>query len=151
MIQIYFSKRVMPKNIEFITDVNVYFDAKLANGDIKLDSTDAKLLQVIDHSSLFTDGFMDTPFSSHVYVTFASSGAKTLILAHHFAKNAILDISECGTNAVNILFSMDGNNYYSKIQVRPQQLKYPVRFNNRKNICKNREEFLNTWREWNHE
>lgn len=89
----------LPKGLELIRDPDaVFMETKLA-----ADSTDAKLVEVIDGGKL-VDGqtFVDR-FGVTLYTSNLSTGCKAALLVNN--TDNVVDLRECGINAISAIFS----------------------------------------------
>lgn len=147
MINLYTRKSLLPNNMELISDVDTYFNNCIYNNMINFDDIDNQILAQIDKSSLSNmSGYVNTPFSYNIPVTFISTGAKTLILINHFGSHKVINISQCGENALEFAFSFD-NKYYYLSFCNVAEVSVPIRINNSNKICYNLIDLLEVWEE----
>lgn len=147
MIHLYTSKRAIPKDKEFITNIDPTFNALIYSDSLRLNSKDEEILRIIDKSKLSKScGYVDTPFGNNIPISNISTGSKTLILINHFKESSVIDISQCGRNVLNLAFQIDNTNYYLSYCITPDKMK-PVIVNNRRKIYKTSSELLEIWRD----
>ena len=79
MIQLYKSKRAVPNKSEIIDDVDGYFDAMYASGQLNFNNKDFEIMQRVDHVMTYRDGYIKTKFGDKAPVTCLSSGCKTYL------------------------------------------------------------------------
>lgn len=149
MIQLYISKNTIPSNMEIIDDIDMTFDYMIYTDKIRMDNIDKEIVKKIDKAKVREDGLMDTPFSNGVSIDRLSTGCKTLILANHLGTNQIINISQCGNNALNMLFNLDNKSYYLSYCIIPSntEFKFPVKVNNRKKLYNGAYDLLEVWRD----
>lgn len=108
MIRLYSNINLVNKNL-YIPNVNKFFDKHIKCNDF--DKTDIKVIKVLDKAKI-TDVNLGTIKTKYglTNIKNLSTGCKTVLVYRYLEKNIrkyngyFLNITECGDNAVNLLF-----------------------------------------------
>ena len=120
MITVYTKKEHIEKDKKLIQFVDLTFN-KLAY-DMKLNQLDTEYMRKIDGASYLGDGKMETVFGT-TWITNLSTGCKVLILLNHYGKNKdyVINIGECGQNALDEVFKLSDCNILMEFKNKPME------------------------------
>ena len=108
MIKIY-KKKAIPKSLELIKINDQYFNKYTVE---LLDERAAYIIEKIDRSRMVDKFFIESRFDgTKINIDKLSTGCKTA-LNILFNPDKIFDISECGENALEIIYSLEQGNVY---------------------------------------
>lgn len=102
-----------PNNMKFINDVESHFKG-LSRLNLFTDEIYTEIMKKIDKISYRKGNFIQTPFGE-THIDNISTGCKAVCLAYYYhnQKNILINISECGNNALDVLFNLNNSlNYY---------------------------------------
>lgn len=108
MIKIY-KKKAIPKSLELIKINDQYFNKYTAE---MLDERAADTIWKIDRSRMIDKFFIESRFDgTKINIDKLSTGCKTA-LNIVYNPNKIFDISECGENALEMIYALEQGNVY---------------------------------------
>lgn len=108
MIKIY-KKKAIPKSLELIKINDQYFNKYTVE---LLDERAAYIIEKIDRSRMVDKFFIESRFDgTKINIDKLSTGCKTA-LNILFNPDKIFDISECGENALEIIYTLEQGNVY---------------------------------------
>jgi hypothetical protein len=108
MIKIY-KKKAIPKSLELIKINDQYFNKYTVE---LLDERAAYIIEKIDRSRMVDKFFIESRFDgTKINIDKLSTGCKTA-LNILFNQDKIFDISECGENALEIIYTLEQGNVY---------------------------------------
>lgn len=132
MINYYTKRKYIPKDKKFINAVDMFFDSWVIEHG--LDITDNTVINAIDKSKLGpTVNTIITPYGVGEYSNI-STGAKAALLLKNLGQEFVVNIQECGQNAIDFIFlNMDNINVFSdKYKALPTLDRVDVLVNNKK-------------------
>lgn len=105
MVRLY-TKR--DKSMPFLSDCEASFRTRVVASEF--DDIDCMILEKVDSAKLLDKGIgtVQTPFGV-TSIESLSTGCKAVLLYRYFVKHSepvMLSVIECGTNALNVLFSL---------------------------------------------
>ena len=108
MIKIY-KKKAIPESLELIQINDQYFNKYTAE---MLDKRAADIIWKIDRSRMIDKFFIESRFDgTKINIDKLSTGCKTA-LNIVYNPNKIFDISECGENALEMIYALEQGNVY---------------------------------------
>lgn len=118
MLNIYRNLEAIPNTIKnrenTIYDVDSKFDALIMTSQIKINNTVKGILKFIDKAEYLSNYHIKSRVGTEIDMTNISTGSKALILLEKDNYNnlgkPIVNITECGENAIELLFSMYAKN-----------------------------------------
>lgn len=118
MLTVYTRISGVEKDKRLIQFVDLEFDKVIYN--TKLNSIDLEFMKHIDNAEYIGNGLIKTIFGV-TEIQNLSSGCKTLILLNHQDElgNCVINISECGQNALDFVFKMDNKKVLLTFKNRP--------------------------------
>lgn len=128
MLNIYIGKESLPEDKKFIFDVeSVFLLVKITGSDFQ-----RKVIEEIEHGSYYDNKRFKDRFGGLLYYSNMSTGSKALFEAEYLI-NDIINISECGENALRMLsYLNNGNVYFDRRDFAlPWDIDYPVTCNGR--------------------
>ena len=118
MITLYKNEKYIKNKSRLVEFVDLYFDAMILD-KIQINDIDIMYMQKIDGATYLGDNYFTT-FLGRTSIENLSTGCKTLILLNHSDElgNVVIDVSECGENALDYVFMMKNKEvlleFYSK-------------------------------------
>ena len=108
MIAVY-KKKSIPKNLELIKINDVFFNMYTS---VRLDKKAEEIINIIDCSRMIDQYTISSRFDgTRLNVDKLSTGCKTA-LNILYNPDKIFDVSECGENALEVIYSLDSGRIY---------------------------------------
>lgn len=116
MITIYKSKNDIPQDLEYIELNDIFFNQ---NTVVKLDERAREIIERIDESKWLSRYKIESKFNGTVLdIDCLSTGCKTVLNILYFP-DKVFCLKECGDNALEILYHLNGGSVYSDYAMIP--------------------------------
>lgn len=120
MITIYKSKNDIPQDLEYIELNDIFFNQ---NTVVKLDERAREIIERIDESKWLSKYKIESKFNGTALdIDCLSTGCKTVLNILYFP-DKVFCIKECGDNALEILYYLNGGSVYSDYAMIPFDMK----------------------------
>lgn len=116
MITIYKNRNDIPHDMEYIELNDVFFNQ---NTVAKLDERAKKIVEEIDEAKLLSKYKIESKFNGVTLdVDCLSTGCKTVLNVLYFP-DKVFCLKECGDNALEVLYGLEGGSVYSDYSIIP--------------------------------
>lgn len=146
MNTLYTCKRSVPNKYKIIDDIDTEFDKLVANNFIGINNTDMMIMKAIDNVVKYSKGLITTKFGNTLIFDL-STGCKACILANHSNDSTVINIEQCGKNALNVIFALDNKRYLMRFSgiTRDVKIKNPIKINKTGNIYNSADKIYEAW------
>ena len=146
MITIFKDKKDIPENMEYVEWNDLFFNQ---NTGSVVDERAAGVIEQIDHSKLLGKYRISSRFTEAVLdIDRLSAGWKTILNVLYYP-DKVFCLKECGSNALELLYSLEHGNVYSDYPMIPFEMKAVIAVTKEGERKINDYEELKEW--WHHE